>query len=407
MARVVVTGMGAITPIGLTVEEYWGNIKKGTVGIDFIEGFDTSDLKVKVAAEIKNFNPEIYMGKKEPKRTDRYAQLAMAAAMEAVEKSGLDTKSDRVGVIVSSGIGGLGTMEEQILRMSEKGPGKISPFFIPMTISNIAAGNIAIKFGTKGLCTSVVTACASATNSIGEAYRNIKHGYLDACITGGAEASIVKSGIGGFASMTALSESNDPQRASIPFDKERDGFVMGEGAGILVLENLEHALARNAVIYGEIVGYGATCDAHHMTSPHPEGLGAASAIQLALGEAGISSDEVSYINAHGTSTQANDYAETLAIKNVFGEYAYKIPVSSTKSMTGHLLGAAGAVETIGCIMALEEGFIPATVGLTVADANCDLDYVPKVGRNANLQYIIKNSLGFGGHNAVLCLKKWE
>lgn len=408
--RVVVTGMGALTPLGLSVEQFWTGIKEGKCGIDFISSFDITDYKSKLAAEIKDFKAEDFMDKKASKRMDRYCQLAVGAAHEAVKNSGLNLDAidrERFGVMVGSGIGGLSTIEEQHARMVEKGPNKVSPFFIPMAISNMAAGNVAIEFGAKGICTSVTTACATATNAIGDAFRAIQYGHADIMLSGGTEASITPLGIAGFMCMTALSTSEDPKRASIPFDKERDGFVMGEGAGVVVLEELEHAKARGAKIYAEIVGYGATCDAYHMTSPAPDGEGGARAMKLTLKDAGIEPTEVSYINAHGTSTPYNDKFETAAIKSVFGEYAYKVPVSSTKSMTGHLLGAAGAVEAIACVMAIQEGFIPPTVGYSVPDPDCDLDIVPNTGRTAEVKYAMSNSLGFGGHNATILFKAWE
>lgn len=410
MKRCVITGMGAITPMGNDVQEFWKNIKSGVCGIDKITRFDTTEFKAKVAAEVKNFEPTLYVEKKELKRNDLFSIYGVAAAHQAYESSGIkegEVDPFRFGVIVGSGIGGLITMEEQILKMGEKGPSKVSPLFIPMTIGNMAAGNIALRFGAKGICTDVVTACATGTNCIGEAYRNIKHGYLDMCLAGGTEASVTPIAVAGFSNLTALSTSDDPLKASRPFNKERGGFVMGEGAGILMLEELEHALKRGAKIYGEVVGYGSTCDAYHITAPSPDGEGAAAAMEMAVKEAGISPEEISYINAHGTGTHHNDIGETAAIKRAFKEAAYKIPVSSTKSMTGHLLGAAGAVEAIACVFVLEEGFIPPTIGLEEADPECDLDYVPNVGRAAQVKYTLSNSLGFGGHNAVLCLKKWE
>ncbi|QAA34186.1 beta-ketoacyl-ACP synthase II [Clostridium manihotivorum] len=407
--RVVVTGMGAITPLGNSVDSFWKGIKEGVCGIDEIKAFDTTEQKVRLAAEVKNFIPEEYIDKKEARRMDRFCQFALAAAQQAVENSKLDldkVNRERLGVIVGAGIGGLSTIEEQTIKLHEKGPSRVSPFFIPMSISNIAAGNIAIRFGAKGICTSVVTACASGTNSIGEAFRNIKFGYSDIMITGGAEASITPLGIAGFASMNALSKNENPKRASIPFDKDREGFVMGEGAGILILEELEHAIERGAKIYGEVVGYGTTCDAYHMTSPSPDGEGAARAMALAIAEGGIAKEEVSYINAHGTSTPYNDKFETIAIKRLFEEQAYKVAISSTKSMTGHLLGAAGAIEAIVAVKAMEEDFIPATIGYENADEDCDLDYVVNEGRHAEVNYVLSNSLGFGGHNGVLLFKKW-
>jgi 3-oxoacyl-[acyl-carrier-protein] synthase II len=408
--RVVVTGMGALTPIGKSVEEFWSGIKEGKCGIDFIETFDTTEYKSKLAAPIKDFKPEDYMDKKAAKRMDRYCQLAIGAAHEAVKNSGLDLETinkERFGVMVGSGIGGLLTIEDQHKRLLEKGPNRVSPFFIPMAISNMAAGNIAIEFGAKGICTAVVTACATATNAIGDAFRAIQYGTADIMIAGGCEAPITPLAIAGFMCMTALSTSTDPKRASIPFDKDRNGFIMGEGAGILIIESLEHAQKRGAKIYAELVGYGATCDAYHMTSPAPDGEGGARAMKLTLEDAGIQPSDISYINAHGTSTPYNDKFETAAIKSVFQDYAYKIPVSSTKSMTGHLLGAAGAVEAIACIKAIEDSFIPPTIGYETPDPECDLDYVPNVGRKAELKYAMSNSLGFGGHNATILFKAWE
>ncbi len=408
--RCVITGMGAVTPLGSTVESFWNGISNGECGIELIKKFDTTEFKAKVGGEVKDFNPELYMTKKDVKRNDPFAVYALAAATQAMENSGLeitDDNAERVGVIVGSGIGGLITMQEQVERLVQKGPSRVSPLFIPMTISNMAAGNIAIRFGAKGVCENIVTACATGTNCIGTAFRNIKHGYLDACITGGAEASISEIGVAGFTNLTALSTNENPKDACKPFDKNRDGFVMGDGAGILILEELEHALARNATIYGEIVGYGATGDAYHMTAPSPDGSGAAAAMKLAMEEAGIKPENVSYINAHGTSTHANDSGETAAIKLAMGEQAYKIPVSSTKSMTGHLLGAAGAIEAIICAKALETGILPPTINYNEPDEECDLDYIPNQSRKDDAAtYALSNSLGFGGHNGVLCFKKW-
>lgn len=408
--RVVVTGMGVVAPVGNNVADFWNNIKNGKSGIDFITRFDTADFKVKIAAEVKNLNIEDYMPKKETKRMDIFCQYAIAAADQAMADSGLNTEAvdpHRFGVIVGSGIGGLSTIEEQVIRMHNMGPARIGPLFVPMAIVNMASGNIAIRFGAKGFSGCSVTACASANNSIGDAYRKIQDGIADIMLAGGAEASICGIGIGGFANLKALTESTDPSRASIPFDLERKGFVMGEGAGILVLEELEMAQKRGAKVYAEIVGYGTNCDAHHMTSPDPEGEGATGAIELALSDQQIPKHKISYINAHGTSTKLNDAAETMAIKRVFGEGAYKIPVSSTKSMIGHLLGAAGAAEAIITIMALRENFLPPTIGYQQPDEECDLDYVPNKGRSHPMAYALSNSFGFGGHNAVLCFKKWE
>jgi len=407
--RVVITGLGAVTPCGNDVDTFWNNIKAGVSGIDFITKFDTSDFKVKIAAEVKGFDPLQYMDRKEAKRMDVFSQFAIAAATEAVEDSKLDIEAidnNRFGVIIGSGIGGIDTIEKEQTKFLQRGPGKVQPLFIPMIISNMAAGNVAIKFQARGICTTVVTACATGTNAIGEAYRMIQYGTADLMLAGGTETSITPLSIAGFTNLTALSKSEDPKRASIPFDADRDGFVMGEGAGVLLLESLEHAQKRGAKIYAEMVGYGSTCDAYHMTSPSPDGEGAARAMDLAVKEAGITPDEVSYINAHGTSTPLNDKYETIAIKTVFGE-STKVPVSSTKSMTGHLLGAAGAIEGIISVKALEEGFIPPTVGYSVADPDCDLDIVPNVGRKADLEYVLSDSLGFGGHNAVILMKKWS
>lgn len=408
--RVVITGLGAITPLGNNIDSFWNNIKNGVVGIDFIKGFDTTNFKAKLAAEVKNFNPEEYIEKKEARRMDKFCQFAIAASQQAVDDSKLDLDhidKNRFGVIVGSGIGGIGTIEKEEEKLLNKGPNRISPLFIPMIIGNMAAGNIAIRFGAKAICNAMVTACATGTNCIGEAFRVIKNGEADIMIAGGAEASITPVAVAGFTSLTALSKSTDPERASIPFDKERDGFIMGEGSGILILESLEHAKKRGAKIYGEIVGYGATCDAYHMTSPAPEGEGASRAMEIAIKEADINKEKVSYINAHGTGTFYNDKFETEAIKKVFGSYAYNIPISSTKSMTGHLLGAAGAVEAIVCVKSLEEGFIPPTVGYKVKDEECDLDYVIEGGRQGDIEYAMSNSLGFGGHNAIILLRKWS
>lgn len=407
--RVVITGMGAVTPIGNDVESFWNNSKIGKLGIDFIKSIDTENLDVKIAGELKEFDPETVLGKKEVKRLDKFSQYAVVAAQEAVTNSGLDLDKidkDRFGVFVGSGIGGFTTEENGFRTLFDKGGKRVSPLFIPMVIINLAAGNVAIRFGARGVCTSVVTACATGTNNIGDAFRSIKHGYSDIVLAGGTEAPITAMAISGFNSMRALNSLNDPKRASIPFDKERSGFVMGEGAGILVMESLEHAEARGANILAEIVGYGSTCDAYHITSPDPEGKGASRSMEDAIKEAGISKNQVSYINAHGTSTPYNDKFETIAIKKVFGDQAYKIPISSTKSMTGHLLGAAGAVESIVCIKALQEGFVPPTIGYKVCDEGLDLDYVPNVGKDAKVEYALTNSLGFGGHNASLLFKKW-
>ncbi len=408
--RVVITGLGAITPIGKNVEEFWAGIKQGKCGIAPITHFDTTEFKVKLAAEIKDYEPEEYLDKKQAKRLDRFSQYALIAAKEAMQKSGItkeNTNMEKVGVIVSSGIGGLETIEEQCENYIQKGADRVAPMYIPAAICNMAAGNVAIEIGAKGESFSVVTACASATHSIGESYRLIKHGYEDVMVVGGTEASITPTGIAGFMNIKALSQSTDAVRASIPFDKERNGFVMGEGAGILVLEELEHAKKRNATIYAEIVGYGATSDAYHITSPSPDGEGGKRAMEKAMLEAGVKPEQVDYINAHGTSTHLNDSCETMAIKGAFKEAASQVMVSSTKGHTGHLLGAAGAVEAIVCIKALQEGIVPATIGYKVPDEECDLDIVPNEARKKEIHYAMSNSLGFGGHNSSILLKKYE
>ncbi|CAB1255007.1 beta-ketoacyl-ACP synthase II [Clostridium sp. MT-14] len=408
--EVVITGLGAVTPVGNDVKTFWNNIKDGVCGIDFIKAFDTENFKSKLAAEVKNFDANKSLGRREARRLDRFSQFALVSAEEAVEDSGLDLDAIdryRFGVLVGSGIGGIGTIEEEHSILVEKGPNRIRPLFIPMIIGNMAAGNIAIKFGAKGICTTVVSACATGTNAIGEAYKIIEDGRADIMIAGGAEASITPLSISGFISLTALSRSNDPKRASIPFDRERGGFVMGEGSGIVVLESLEHAKSRNAHIYSQIVGYGSTCDAYHITAVAPDGEGAARAMKMAIEEAGIDKREVSYINAHGTGTVSNDKSETRAIKKVFEDYAKEIPVSSTKSMTGHLLGAAGAIEAIICAKSIEDNYVPPTIGYREKDEECDLDYVPNKGRNLEVKYAMSNSFGFGGHNAVILLKKWS
>ncbi len=409
MKRVVITGMGSISSIGTSKDEFWDNIKNGRHGISPIESFDVSNCEVKLAAEAKNFDPLKYFDKKELRRTDRYTQFAIAAATDAIKDCGTefeDLDPFRVGVIVGSGIGGLHSIEKEHLNLIEKGGNRVSVFFIPMMISNMAAGSISIKYNFKGVNFAPVTACATSSHAIGEAFRNIKHGYIDACVAGGSEAAITEFALAGFDNMKALTHAEDINRASIPFDKERSGFVMGEGGAVLVIEELEHAKARGAHIYAEIVGYGATGDGYHMTSPDPEGTGAAKAMELAYNEAEISANKVDYINAHGTSTGLNDKYETIAIKKAFGEHARKLAISSTKSMTGHLLGAAGAIEAMVCAKALEEGVIPATVGFLVADEDCDLDYVTEGSRKQDITYVISNSLGFGGHNASICFKKY-
>ena len=410
MRRVVITGLGAITPIGNNVEEFWNGIKEGKCGIDKITAFDTTDFKVKLAAEVKGYNPEEYFDRKEAKRLDKFSQYAMIAAREAWEDSGLDKEKEnmeRVGVILGSGIGGIETIENENRKILEKGPDRISPMYIPMSISNMAAGNVAIEIGAKGESIAMVTACATGTHCIGESFRMIKHGYQDIVLAGGTESSITPLSTAGFSNIKALSKSEDKLRASIPFDKERNGFIMGEGAGILILEELEHAKARGAKIYAEIVGYGATSDSYHITSPAPGGEGGARAMKIAMEEGNAKPEEITYINAHGTSTHLNDSCETAAIKTALGEEnARKVMVSSTKGHTGHLLGAAGGVEAIVCSKAIEEGFVPATINYKVPDEECDLDVVPNEGRKAEIKYAISNSLGFGGHNSSILLKKY-
>lgn len=408
--RVVVTGIGTINPIGHNVEETWKSIEEGKCGIAPISLFDTKGMKVTLAGEVKDFDVTKYIDKKEAKKMDRFIQMGMIAAKEAVTDSGLDINnidSHRFGVIVSSGIGGLGSIEKNYQTGEKRGFDRISPFFIPMTISNLAAGHIAIAYHAQGLCTCPVTACAGGTNAIGDAFRNIRDGYQDVMIAGGCEASVTPLGIGGFTSMKALSDATDPKRASIPFDKERNGFVMGEGAGILILEELEHALKRGAHIYGEMTGYGVSCDAHHITAPLPNGEGGAYAMQNALDDAGISYDVIDYINAHGTSTHLNDLCETEAIKSVFKEHAYKLAVSSTKGHTGHCLGAAGGIEAVLSVLALKHDFIPPTLNYQVKDEECDLNVVPNIGVKKDLHYVMSNSLGFGGHNASIIFKEYD
>lgn len=408
--RVVVTGIGTINPIGHNVEETWKSIEEGKCGIAPISLFDTKGMKVTLAGEVKDFDVTKYIDKKEAKKMDRFIQMGMIASHEAMLDSGLDINnidSHRFGVIVSSGIGGLGSIEKNYQTGEKRGFDRVSPFFIPMTISNLAAGHIAIAYHAQGLCTCPVTACAGGTNAIGDAFRNIRDGYQDIMIAGGCEASVTPLGIGGFTSMKALSDATDPDRASIPFDKERNGFVMGEGAGILILEELEHALKRGAHIYGEMTGYGVSCDAHHITAPLPNGEGGAYAMQNALDDAGISYDVIDYINAHGTSTHLNDLCETEAIKSVFKEHAYKLAVSSTKGHTGHCLGAAGGIEAVLSVLALKHDFIPPTLNYHVKDEECDLNVVPNIGVKKDLHYVMSNSLGFGGHNASIIFKEYD
>lgn len=410
MRRVVVTGLGAITPVGNNVNEFWDGIVNGKCGIDQITLFDTENFKVKLAGEVKNFNVEDHFDRREAKRLDRFSHFALVAARELMKDSSLDINSidqTRFGVAVSSGIGGLQTIENNAQTLFEKGPDRISPMYIPMAINNMAAGNIAIEVGAKGESFCMTTACASATHTIGECFRIIKHGYQDVMIAGGTEASITPTGIAGFTNIKALSQQQDKTRASIPFDKERSGFVMGEGAGIILLEELEHAKKRGAKIYAEIVGYGATSDAYHITSPAPDGEGGARAMINAMKDAGVNPEDVTYINAHGTATPLNDKYETMAVKTAFGEASKKVMVSSTKGHTGHLLGAAGGVEAVACIKAIETGIVPPTIGYKVKDEECDLDIVPNVARKADVKYAMSNSLGFGGHNSSILFKKYE
>lgn len=408
--RVVITGMGTVTPLGLNLNETWAAIKGNQCGIGPITQYDTTEQKVKLAGEVKGFDPAVCMEAREARKLDRFVQFALASAKEAMENSGLNIESEnaaRCAVFFASGVGGFSTIQAECIKGVEKGYDRVSPHFIPMVISNMAAGNIAIRFGFKGMCTCPVTACASAANAVGDAFRHIRDGYAEVAITGGAEATITPLAMGGFTSLRALCTAEDPARASIPFDAERSGFVMGEGAGALVLEEYEHAKARGAQIFAEIVGYGASCDAYHITAPAPDGSGAADCMAMALQDASIGPEKVEYINAHGTSTPLNDAGETAAVKLVFGEHAYKLAMSSTKSMTGHLLGAAGAVEAVFTALALHDGFLPATVNYKVADAACDLDIVPNAGRSADIRVALSNSFGFGGHNASLLLKKWD
>ena len=408
--RVVITGLGAVTPVGLTASDSWQAVKDGVCGVAPITQFDPTGMKVHLAAEVKGFDPLVCMTRPESKHMERFTQFAVCAAKEALADGGFgiaQADPDRCGGIVSSGIGGIGLTEREHNKGKEKGWDRVSPFYIPMGICNIAAGQIAISSGFQGMCSCPVTACAGGTYAVGDAFHYIRDGYADAMLCGGTEAAVTPLAIGGFTSMKALSQAEDPNRASIPFDKERSGFVLGEGAGILLLEELEHAQARNAKIYAEVVGYGATCDAYHMTAPRPDGSGGAKAMAIALADGGAAPEDVDYINAHGTSTHLNDAGETAAVKTVFGQHAYELAISSTKSMTGHMLGAAGAVEAIFTALSLWDGYIPATIHYQVPDEECDLDVVPNEGRKADLRYVLSNSLGFGGHNGTILFKKWE
>jgi 3-oxoacyl-[acyl-carrier-protein] synthase II len=410
--RVVVTGMGVMTALGRDLETFWGNLMEGKSGVSLVESMDVSEYPTKIAASIKDFNPEDYLDRKEARRMDRFVQFAVVTSMAAVKdadlKIGENADPERVGVYVGSGIGGLLTWEEQHTILMEKGPKRVSPFFIPMMIANMASGQISMVTGAKGPNSTAVTACATGTHSIGDSFRIIKNGEADVMICGGAEATISQMGMAGFCALRAMSTRNDePERASRPFDSERDGFVMGEGSGIVVLESLEHAQKRGARIYAEVIGYGMSADAHHMTDPAPGGEGAARCMKSAIKSAGLQPEDVDYINAHGTSTGVGDKSETAAVKTVFGDYAYKLPVSSTKSMTGHLLGAAGGVEAVIIALTLQNGVIPPTINLENPDPELDLDYVPNKPRQADVRIAMSNSFGFGGHNATIILKKYE
>lgn len=408
--RVVITGLGAITPLGLSALDSWKAVQSGVCGIGPITQYDATGLKVQLAAEVKGFDPEAYWTKAEAKRMGRFTQFAVAAARQALSQAQVvkeELDLDRCGVIVSSGIGGQSITEAEHIRGMERGWDKVSPFYIPTAISNMAAGQVAIDCGFHGICSCPVTACAGSSNAVGDAFHYIRDGYGELMLCGGTEASITPLSVGGFTSMKALTQSTDPARASIPFDLERSGFVMGEGAGVLVLEELEHAKKRGAAIIAEVVGYGATCDAYHMTAPAPNCTGGARAMLVALADGGVAPEQVDYINAHGTSTPLNDAGETTAVKSAFGDHAHRLMMSSTKSMTGHMLGASGGVEAIFTALALRDGFVPATIHYQTPDPACDLDVVPNQGRTAQLRYAMSNSLGFGGHNASLLLKRWE
>lgn len=408
--RVVVTGVGAITPIGNTPSEYWEGLLSGRNGIDHITAFDASKHDCRIAGEVKNFDPHEYMERKEAKRTDRFAQFAIAGAKQAISDAQLvinDLNAEQIGVMIGSGIGGIKVLEDQQTVYLNKGPDRCSPFMIPMMIANMAAGLTAIHTGAKGPNSCSVTACAAGSNSIGDAFRLIQNGYAQAMICGGSEAAVTPLSVAGFAAARALSTKNDPEKACRPFDKDRDGFVMGEGSGILILEELEHAISRGARIYAEMVGYGMTCDAYHITSPVPGGLGAARAMELALKDGQLTPEMISYINAHGTSTPANDVTETAAIKKALGDYAYKIAISSTKSMTGHLLGGSGGIEAVATVLAIAHDHIPPTIHLDNPDEGCDLDYVPHTSRAQKVEVALSNSFGFGGHNVTLAFKKYR
>ena len=408
--RVVITGLGTVNPTGNTVAESWAAVKAGRCAVGPITAFDTTDFKVKLAAEVKDFDPAERIDRREARKMARFTQFAVAAADEAIHDSGIALENidhTRFGVILSSGIGGLPTIEEEHTRGQQRGFEKVSPYFVPMSIGNMAAGQIAIRFGLQGMCSCPTTACAGGTNAIGDAFHRIRDGYEDRMLCGGSESCISPLGVGGFASMKALCTADDPARASIPFDAQRSGFVMGEGSGVLVLEELEHARARGAHIYAEVVGYGANCDAYHFTAPAPGGTGAIDCMKLTLADAGIAPEQVDHINAHGTGTHMNDACETAAIHAVFGEHAKQLTVVSTKSMTGHLLGGAGGIEAVFTALALRDQFAPPTIHYEQPDPECDLDYVPNAGRAQAMTYALSNSLGFGGHNACIALRRWE
>jgi 3-oxoacyl-[acyl-carrier-protein] synthase II len=411
LRRVVITGLGPVTSIGIGKEAYWTSLVEGKSGISHITNFDTEGYTTTIGAEVKDFNPEEYIEKKEAKRMDKFAQFAIAGTQLALEDSGLDLNSidkKRVGVILGSGVGGIETLEAEHTKLMERGARRVSPFFIPMMISNMGPGQVTMQYGFKGPSFTITTACASGNHAIGEAFRMIQRGTSDIIVTGGSEAAVSPISVAGFCSMKALSKRNDePEKASRPFDKDRDGFVIGEGAGIIILEELEHALNRNAHIYGEIIGYGATSDAYHVTAPDPEAEGATDAIKLALEDGNVDYQLVDYINAHGTSTYYNDKLETIAIKKVFKEHSYKLKISSTKSMTGHLLGAAGGIEAIATVLAMERGIIPPTINLDTPDPECDLDYTPNKAFAKEINYALSNSLGFGGHNGTILFKKYK
>lgn len=409
--RVVITGLGAVTPIGIGKEEYWKALLAGVSGVTKITRFDASQYTTQIAGEVKDFDPSLYIDKKEAKRMDRYTQFAVAASKMAFDDSGINLEEEdreRIGTMIGTGIGGMDTLDEQFKNLFDKGPGRVSPFFVPMMIGNMAAGQTSITFGLQGPCSCVVTACATGTNAIGDAFKVIQRGDADVMVAGGTEAAISPIAMAGFCSMKAMSTRNDePEKASRPFDKDRSGFVMGEGAGIVIMESLEHALARNARIYAEVIGYGFNADAYHITAPAPEGAQAAKCMAMSLRDAGIEPEAVDYINAHGTSTPMNDKNETLAIKSLFGAHAYKLAVSSTKSMTGHLLGASGGIECIATVLTLINDVIPPTINYETPDEELDLDYVPNAPREKVVNVALSNSFGFGGHNATILLKKFQ